>query len=178
MIFIVTALKPEAQAFVDKYKLKKNTLKNYTIFQNDTMTVIISGIGIHNAMMATQTLIDFFDIVDEDIFLNVGICGANKQYEIGSLLPISHIIYEEKKYSINTQNNHTIACVNTPITNPIYEIVDMESFGFYDAIIHSPAIKNYAIFKIVSDHFEPKKITKETTKSLLFQHIETILSSI
>jgi hypothetical protein len=50
----------------------------------------------------------------------------------------------------------------------------MESFGFYDALIHSPAIKNYHILKVVSDHFEPEKITKEGTKSLVFNVIDDI----
>ena len=53
-------------------------------------------------------------------------------------------------------------------------ILYMESFGFYDAVIHSPAIKNYHILKVVSDHFEPQTITKELTKSLIFNVIDGI----
>ena len=50
----------------------------------------------------------------------------------------------------------------------------MESFGFYDAIIHNPAIKKFHIFKIVSDHFEPNKVTKEKAKLLISNNIDKI----
>ena len=73
MLFIVIALKPEAQAFVEKYKLKKSTLRNFTLFYNDNIKLIISNIGVDAARKATQTLIDFFDIEQNDIFLNIGI---------------------------------------------------------------------------------------------------------
>ena len=77
MIYIVTALKPEAQAFVDFYKLKKSKLGNYTAFIDNNITLIVSGIGVVNARLATQTLINHFDITDDDIYLNIGICGAS-----------------------------------------------------------------------------------------------------
>jgi len=54
----------------------------------------------------------------------------------------------------------------------------MESYGFYDAVVHNPAIKRFHIFKVVSDHCEPKKVTKEKTKSLLFNVIDAINESI
>ena len=50
----------------------------------------------------------------------------------------------------------------------------MESFGFYDAVIHSPAIKKFHILKVVSDHFEPQKVTKVGTKLLIFNAIDDI----
>ena len=86
MIYIVTALKPEAQAFVDFYKLKKNRLGNYATFTNENITLIISGLGVINARLATQTNINNIDITDDDIYLNIGICGASREYEIGQLL--------------------------------------------------------------------------------------------
>ena len=50
----------------------------------------------------------------------------------------------------------------------------MEAYGFYDAVVHNPAIRNAYIFKVVSDHFEPKLITKEKTKALIFDKIDAI----
>ncbi|MFK5938117.1 MAG: hypothetical protein QM497_06940 [Sulfurimonas sp.] len=173
MIYIVTALKPEAQAFVEFYKLSKSKLGTHTLFSNLNIKLIIGGMGVINAREATQTLINHFDITDDDIYLNVGICGASKMYEIGELLSIGSIIYEEQVYSFEGSKKE-ILCVNTEATSPLHNIVDMESYGFYDAVIHSPAIKNFYIFKIVSDHFQPKKVTKEKTKSLLFNVINDI----
>lgn len=174
MLYIVTALKPEAQAFVDKYKLKKSKLKDFTLFSNDSMMLIISGIGVENAAQATQTLINHYDITDDDIYLNIGICGANTKYEIGSLLEIGSLVYNHKTKVLNSPSELTLTCLNTESSDDTYDIVDMESFGFYDAVMHSPAIKNYHILKVVSDNFEPQKVTKENTKSLLFNTIDDI----
>jgi len=176
MIYIVTALKPEAQAFVDFYKLKKSKLGNYTSFTNKNIILIISGLGVINARLATQTLINHFDITDDDIYINVGICGASSSYEIGHLLEIGSIAYEDKKYTFS--NKKEIVCLDIEANDNSFDIVDMESYGFYDAVIHSPAIKSFYIFKVVSDHFEPLKVTKEKTKSLIFNVINDINSSI
>ena len=173
MLYIVAALKPEAQAFVDKYKLKKNKLQNYTLFQNDTITLIISGIGVDNSRLATQALINNFDIHKEDIYLNIGICAAPKKYTLGTVLEIGSITYRGINYVFDS-NKQTLTCKDIEIDTKQNTIIDMESFGFYDAVIHNPAIKKFHILKIVSDHFEPRKVTKEGTKSLLFNKIDAI----
>ena len=173
MLYIVTALKPEAQAFVDKYKLKKNRLQNYTLFYNENIRLIISGIGVNNARIATQTLINTYDITDDDIYLNVGICAAPSSYTIGELLEIGSIDYRNTSYTFDT-DKHTLTCKDEEAATEHKTPVDMESFGFYDAVIHSPAIKKFHILKVVSDHFEPHTITKENTKSLLFNVIDAI----
>ncbi|MCD6172998.1 MAG: hypothetical protein J7J96_04300 [Sulfurimonas sp.] len=189
MLYIVIALKSEAQAFVDRYKLKKSRLDNFTFFSNENMMLIVSGLGVKNSTQATQILINNYDITDNDTYLNIGICGANENYEIGELLEIGEIIYNFKTINLQSQSKSkskkTITCldeeanINThvPEHSDKYSwgtIVDMESFGFYDAVIHSPAIKNYHILKVVSDHFEPSKVTKELTKSLVFNVIDDI----
>jgi len=176
MIYIVCALKPEAQAFVDKYRLNPQKLEKYKIFTNSSIILIVSGLGIDKAREATQTLINHFDITDDDIYLNVGICGASQEYEIGELLNISTIIYKNISYTLQNTASKTIHCLDMEATTNEYEIVDMESYGFYDAVVHSPAIKNRYILKVVSDHFEPHKVTKDKTKMLIFNAIDDINS--
>jgi len=173
MIYIVTALKPEAQAFVDYFKLKKSKLDTYTLFSNETIRLIIAGMGVANARVATQTLINHFDITDDDIFANIGICGASKEYAIGELILCGALSYHGMFYRFSTKGA-MIYCVDKEIENSTYPLVDMESYGFYDSVIHNPAIKKFSIIKVVSDHFEPKKVTKELTKSLLFNQINAI----
>ena len=177
MLYIVTALKPEAQAFVDYHKLKKSKLDNFTTFSNDTITLIISGIGVEKARLATQTLINNFDITDEDTYLNIGICAATHDYAIGELIECGGVVYEEMEYIFNS-DKPLIHCVNEEISSELYPLVDMESYGFYDAVVHNPAIKKFHILKVVSDHFEPQKVTKEQTKSLLFNVIDAINETI
>jgi len=173
MLYIVTALKPEAQAFVDRYKLVKSKLGNFSVFSNEQMMLIVSGVGVINSAQATQTFINHYDITDDDIYLNVGICGASKSYEIGELIHIGEVSYEHHKKQLPS-GERAIRCLDTEARDEKYEIVDMESYGFYDAVIHSPAIKNFYILKVVSDHFEPHKVTKDSTKSLLFNVIDDI----
>jgi len=174
MVYVVTALKSEAQAFVDRYRLDKENLGEYKIFRDNNIIVIVSGIGVDKARLATQTLINQFDITDEDIYINIGICGANEQYTIGELIEISKIEYLEQEYSLNNNTVNKIYCMDEEISEFKYDIVDMESFGFYDAVIHSTAIKRRYIFKVVSDYFEPLKVTKEATKISIFNKIDDI----
>jgi len=176
MLYIVCALKPEAQAFIDKYKLKKESLKEFKTFSNADIRLIVSGVGVKRARLATQTLINSYDISDKDIYINIGICGASTEYTIGELLNISSILYEDIEYTLSQTTKHRLTCLDVEATKSTYPLVDMESFGFYDATSHSPAIKHSFIFKVVSDHFEPHKVTKDKTKSLIFNVIDAINS--
>jgi len=171
LLYIIVALKAEAQAFVDRYKLKKSKLSVFTLYSNTDIKLIISGMGVINARVATQTLVNNFDITDDDKYLNIGICGASRVYEIGEVLEIGSIIYEQTPYSFD-EDKKEIHCVDEEVSEAKYEIVDMESYGFYDAVIHNPAIKNFAIIKVVSDHFEPHTVTKESAKALMFNTIK------
>lgn len=175
MLYIVTALKPEAQAFVDKYRLRKGKCDNFTLFSGDTLKLIVSGIGVCNAKNATESLIKNFNPADNDTFLNIGICAADKKYKITELLRIGFVIYKDKKYIFNDDILKTITCKDIEVSNSLYEIVDMESFGFYEATI---CIKNRYMYKVVSDHFEPHKVTKENTKKLIFNKIDEILREV
>ncbi len=148
MIYILVALKAEAQAFVDKYKLSKTK-------QNSKITIVISGIGSDNMLKTAKNIVEIMK--KDDIIVNVGICGADKKFQIGQLID-------------GLKENLT--CVNNEISEiGKYELVDMESEGFVEA---TNKIKNKHIFKVVSDHFEPHKVTKEKTKSLIFNVIDDI----
>ncbi|MCD6259480.1 MAG: hypothetical protein J7J31_07745 [Helicobacteraceae bacterium] len=174
MKYIVMALKSEAQALVERYKLHKSKLRDYTLFENEKMQLIISGVGVENAMRATQTLIDFYDISDEDIYINLGICAASKEYEIGALVEVGTILYQEEEFIIHSYLESKIHCMDIEQTDATSELVDMESFGFYDAVRHSSAIKNFHIYKVVSDHFEPQSVTKDRTKKLISDVLEQL----
>ena len=172
MLYIIVALKSEAQAFVERYKLKKSHLKTYTLYEDSERKVIVSGVGVGFSRDTTQTFIDYFDLSDDVIFLNVGICAAEEKYQIGDLLKIGSVTYGDTLYSFAEGEN--IFSLDEATYESLYEIVDMEAFGFYDAVSHSPAIKNFHILKVVSDHFTPQTVTKEQTKTLIFNQIDAI----
>ena len=150
MIYIILALKAEAQAFVDKYKLKN--------YKNNDIEVFISGIGADAMFQTTTKLLKTF--TQNDTIINVGICGANKNYTIGQLI--------DARYK-------RITCVDYEAADAKYEIVDMESRGVIDA---TKGMKNSFIFKVVSDHFEPKTVTKDMAKKLIFNQIDMIMKRV
>ena len=156
----MVALKAEAQAFVDKFKLKK--------YKNDKLCVTVSGIGKENMQKATCQVLKKFS--ENDTIINVGICGASEEFEIGELLDIC----------VTTQSVGTreavLKCVDREVSDKKrYDIVDMESAGFLQA---TKDIKNKYIFKVVSDHFEPKRVTKDSAKKLIFDKIDEIMMEI
>jgi len=173
MVYIFTALKSEAQAFVDKYKLKKIKIENYTLFTNSEMVVIITGVAIPNIIKSCEFIIKNYDVTQDDIFINVGICGA--KYKIGTFLEIGRIDFNTQHFILNENIDETITCVDKEITDDNYMVVDMESYGFYKSL---NSYKNIFIFKVVSDNFEPHTITKEKTKMLIFNNIDNILKKV
>lgn len=174
MLYIVTALKSEAQAFVEKYKLTKTNSHGYTIFEDEKLMVIVSGVGVESAKKTVSFLLKNFTISDNDIFINIGICGANKEYKIGALIAIGSIAHKGKRYKVGTAP-HTITCVDKEISQDFCNIADMESFGFYEAL---KGIQNYHIYKVVSDHFEPERVTKDETKKLILSAIDAIMREV
>ncbi|MDY0234049.1 MAG: hypothetical protein RBS11_08430 [Sulfurimonas sp.] len=148
MIYVLCALKCEAQAFVDRYKLDKSK-------KNETIAIIVSGVGKQNMQDAASRVV--LEMQNDDTILNVGICAADESFKIGELVDASE---------------HKLTCVDSEVSQSgIYTLVDMESDGFLKA---TKGVINSHIFKIVSDHFEPKSITKEFAKSLVFNAIDDI----
>jgi purine-nucleoside phosphorylase len=172
MIYIVSALKSEAQAIIEKFKLKKSNSKELSFFHNEHIILIVCGLGVDNCKIKTTLVIDYFNINDKDYLFNIGICGANNTHNIGSLYELSIIKFHNKLFILNTNTQNIIECLETPSNNNQLCIVDMESLGFYEA---SKNIKNVRMFKIVSDHFEPHKVTKDKTKKLVSAKLGEII---
>jgi purine-nucleoside phosphorylase len=135
----------------------------------------VSGLGHECAKKATQTLLENFSIKESHKIINVGICGASKEYTIGDLIEINSVMHNNTLHTLNTREGKTLTCIETPATDNKFAIVDMESYGFYEAV---KGMKNAYIFKVVSDHFEPHTVTKERTKNLLFRQIEEIIKRV
>ena len=176
MRYIFTALKPEAQAFVDKYKLKKEKFNNYTIYLNDTIILIITGIGIQNMKKACEFIIQKYKPHQDDLFLNIGICASRENNSIGTLVGIGRLHYKNLNFLVNNHFKNSLTCLEFEARDNTYPLVDMESYGFYDSIYNK--YNNIYIFKVVSDHFEPENVTKEHTKSLIFNAIDNVFKKI
>ena len=135
-------------------------------YKNENMQVIVSGIGVKNMYESTLEIAQ--DLKMDDRLVNIGICGASKKFNIGDLLEID--------LASKSCNESILTCVDKEVSaENIYDIVDMESDGFIQV---AKSINNSYIFKIVSDHFEPKTVTKDKAKKLIFNKIDEIMEKI
>ncbi len=175
MTYIFTALKPEAQAFVDMFTLQKERIGNFSIFSNTHMVVIISGLGVQNMQICCEYMQGYFNISKDDIVINIGIAGADSNYKIGQLVEIGTVEYHDEKVVINSDVDKNLTCLDFEAKSDDYEIVDMESYGFYEGFSEH---KNRYIFKVISDHFQPEIVTKDSTKRLIFNNIDKILKRV
>ena len=135
----------------------------------------MSGLGKDSSKKATQTLLDYFTIKEQEQIINIGICGASHDYTIGELIEINSVIYKKNLYILNQRDGKALTCIDNPATDNEFTLVDMESYGFYQVV---KGMKNAYIFKVVSDHFEPQTVTKERTKNLLFRQIDEIMKRV
>lgn len=175
MRYIFTALKPEAQAFVDKFKLKKSRVDSFTIFSNSDMRVILSGLGVQKMREACDFAVKNYTISKLDTCINVGICASDSRHKIGELLEIGTVSYNGLSYALKSDSPNRLTCLDYEATDEKYELVDMESFGFYEQLKERDSLY---IFKVVSDHFEPKTVTKEKTKALIFNAIDELFKKV
>ena len=185
MLYIVAALSAEARPIVEEYRLKRVHSLPFTLFENEEIKLIISGMGILNAMMATSALLGHCPPNENDLLVNIGICAAPKNFEIGEALLIHKINYKEHSYFPDILFEHQlkesdILSVDEPVENDLQTPVDMESYGVYKAASRFFRTHQILFFKIVSDHFEPQCVTKELAQELISKNmpdLEQVLSS-
>lgn len=163
MIYILTATKSEAQAFVEFFALKN--------LQNTTLKLIISGVGVTNMQRACRELLELHMPKESDIFLNIGICGAPKSYTLGDVVAIKQLFYKEQTITLTTGSD-SLRTLDYPQRVPLEMPCDMEAFGFSESLRD---FSNLFVYKVVSDHFEPNSITKDMTKKLIKRAIPKVL---
>jgi len=93
MVFIVTALMIEAAPIIEYFKLKRDMNSHeYAIYRNESIALIISGVGKIKSAMATVYLYCTYKATKNDYILNIGFCGAgNARYELGTMLIINKV---------------------------------------------------------------------------------------
>ncbi len=156
--YIFVATKTEAQAFVELFGLKKNKRNGYTVYHDNSenIEVIVSGVGVANAANAAKA---FTSLKNSGAVYNVGIAAAPSKYPIGSVEKIGSILYHDK--TITLEAGATLQTLDTPCSEYKNTLVDMEGFGF------ASILPDITLYKIVSDHFEPRNLTKEGVKNLI-----------
>ncbi len=182
MIYIVTALASEAKPLIDFFTLQKSDDPYFSIFKNDSIMLIISGMGKLNSTTATTYLLTVNKIKPAHI-INIGISGsANPNHHIGECFLIRKIIdhASHKVIHLNPKaflDATTITCFDTPqndITKLKNTLVDMESFGFYQSSQKFLNKEQITLFKIVSDKISDTILSPHEVNTLILPHLPLI----
>jgi hypothetical protein len=166
MILIHTALQCEAQSIIEKYKLKK-THSNPKLYANQNLLVLIGGVGKENTFFSLDYIFQEYTI---DKAINIGIAGAsNKTIPIGDIYSatnsIDFIPYKKLK-TVDNEISH----------NDLKEdlLVDMEGEYFLSCSLKYLSHSSIFIVKIVSDHLDKLKLSKDDIKRIISLHHKSI----
>lgn len=186
MVFIVCALACEAHPIISHFKLKSNLThgsQHFPIYQNEEVTLIVSGIGKVNAAAATSNLAALIKNRSGQAWLNIGI-GGHREYEKGTGFLIHKIIDEGSgkvyypplviNFQQFTETVITVEQVEVMYQDPV--IYDMEASGFYAIASRISTMEFIHCYKIISDNKQSP--SSQLNKSSIQEMIEKNLSQI
>lgn len=185
MIYISVALGLEAKPIIRYFNLKRdNSIKKLQVFKSERITLIITGAGILKSAIALTHILSQVEIDENDIFLNVGICGAStEKYSIGEIVVCNKIINSELKrcYYPDMLFTHpfkegSLESFNTPIYSKdrvLGDLVDMEGAGLFEATTYFFQSYQLNFFKIVSDYLD-REVKSEDVESLIEKSLSVI----
>ena len=163
MIHFIVATTSEARPLIDFFKLKKKkSISNFIFFDNDEISLTISGIGKINAAMSVTHTYYEFNKVRNNVWVNLGIAG-HISYDIGKIFLINKVIDKETNYKyfpriINNCNLDQKSCITYSEQNFFYndDLSDMEASGFFMAADKYTTKELIHSIKIISDNEEQK----------------------
>ena len=185
MIYISVALGIEAKPIIKYFNLKRdNSIKKLQVFKNERVTLIITGVGILKSAIALTYILSQSEIDEDDIFLNIGICGAkSEKYSIGDIVLCNKIINSEleKSYYPDMVFNHSfkegsLESFNIPVycgDEVVGDLVDMEGAGLFEATTYFFQSYQLNFIKIVSDYLD-REVEKNQVEELILKSLPQI----
>ena len=183
-VLLVTALPVEARPLASALNLKFHSHGEY---RNDKFTLIITGVGrIASAISTTKA---FSLNGDYESVLNFGLCGSgNAKHEIGEMRYVNRIremctgrdFFPDPLISHQWKES-AIQCHDLPVQDrkvmdfdPLAEIVDMESAGFFQAAVQFLPPHSIHCIKVVSDQLNVSKQSIRLIEALIYSRISEI----
>lgn len=178
---IVIALISEAKPLIDHFKLKACTSKfSFSLYRNDTIHLIVSGIGKVNAALAVSCLQNEMEGFPA-AWLNVGIAGhrsmaidtgviAHQVVDAGT----THTYYPTLLVPFG--KTHTLCTVDRPETSfPDDYVYEMEASGFMQAALKCSTSELVHCYKIISDNRHMSiSFTAQEVRKTIENHLEII----
>lgn len=182
---IIVALPCEARLLIDYYRLKKIQQSSaFSVFTNydETIHLIISGIGKIKAAAATTYLHLLTGNCTHSTYLNLGIAGSHK-YAVSDLVVANKITEQSTNKSWYPSTflihaTHQDQLVTYDILQEKYMVpmMDMEAAGFFQAVSLLVSQEQAHVIKIISDVNEQsrQKINRTQVMGLIRKNIEMI----
>ncbi|WP_244834464.1 hypothetical protein [Clostridium sp. BJN0001] len=188
MIYICTSMYAEAEPFIKKLNLKKDTsITKFQLFYGGNFLLIITGCGKIKASICLTYILTKRNPSPSDFIFNIGLCGSKNCNNEGDAFLINKIIDNDTKKSYYTDvlfkhpfkesDIETFSTIVKKDDTVSCSLADMESSGIYESA--SYFFKTYQIFfiKIVSDFFNDSiKKDIEKVKSLIYKNSDKIIT--
>lgn len=175
MIYIFSAFYAEAKNIIDHYGLKKEKSPEtvrFDVFANDSIRLVITGVGEINAAAAVSNIGGAYGIAPDDEILNVG-CGAGFSNEtcLGSLF-LGNKLTEQMTgrtfYPDMLMKTNLMECEIVTVARVLNEgsdsvVYDMEAAAVYQAAAFFVGPHRMHFIKLVSDageRVDQSKITE------------------
>ena len=183
-VLLVAALPVEARPLASALNLK---FYSHGEYRNDKFTLIITGVGrIASAISTTKA---FCLNGDYESALNFGLCGSgDSKHEIGEMRYVNRIremctgrdFFPDPLISHQWKES-AIQCHDLPVKDrkvmnfdPLAEVVDMESAGFFQAAAHFLPTHSIHCIKIVSDYLNASRQSIKVIEDLIHLRISEI----
>lgn len=184
MIHLLVALAPEARPLIDHFRLHRRAGTDaYPIYENDAMSLVVSGVGKVRAAAAVAYLHAFHGPVANAPWLNVGIAGDGAR-AVGTGV-LAHRIrdaatgknwYPPLVFTPPCETTGVLT-VDAPVrAYPDGWAVDMEVAGFCPTACQFSTAELVQCFKIVSDNSGTpmEAVSAKAAKALVAQKLDVI----
>ena len=157
---LVTALTPEAAPLIEHYRLEKvDSNPMFPLYRNDTIYLVVSGIGKTLAAAATAYLHTKSGELPNQPFLNIGIAGH--QRAITGVPRVASRITDQSTgqtwypSQISRDSMDRSALITVETVERVYAedaAYDMEAAGFYPIAWRASTAELVQSLKVISDH--------------------------
>ena len=184
MIRLLVALAPEARPLIDHFRLRRRAGTDaYPIYENDTMGLVVSGVGKVRAAAAVAYLHALRGPVVDAAWLNIGIAG-DRARAVGTGV-LAHRIRDATTHKhwypplvfAPPCETAALLTVDAPVrAYPSACAVDMEAAGFYPTACQFSTAELVHCFKIVSDNDDTpmEAVSAKAVKTLVAQNLDVI----
>jgi len=175
MIHLLFALKVEALALINLYQLKKIKHLPFTLYKNEYISILITQLGLEMAEKNTLAYLQYTEINPSDTLINIGICAAPNKYAIEEIILVDKLSYKDVQINltpIKHKEYKTAALISFMQEQEQTQetCADMEAFAIISSALKYFNKEQLYIIKIVSDHYEPQSITKESVQDMMYKN--------